>query len=178
MSISPPNPDGIQQRDEFEGSRLSWPLPSIGRARYVFAAFFAFGTAAWGAGILAAAVRFVSSPTIDLVIWIAGWTVCGSWLPLLFWAFLRPRPESVLLADSYLTYDPGWDMMSPVYLARMQSGTQSVFPNMPMTVPKDQIELDGGRLFLQNGGKRVEIGEFLSEADRHSLFTVLENWRG
>jgi hypothetical protein len=179
MTMLPENPDGIGLREEFEGVRLSWPLPSMGPARYIFAVFFALGIGVWGVGIVAAVMRFITSPSIDMAIWIAGWIICGAWLPLVLWCLLRRRPESVLLAHDHIIYDPGWDMTSPVYLAALLSGNSPELKGRPITVAKSDFALNhaDGRGIFEVAGKPIVIGAVLDEAQREWLYGVLESWR-
>jgi hypothetical protein len=170
-------PKLIEQQDEFEGVRLSWPLPSPGHVRYLVAAFFAFGTYMWVLGFISGLRTLIQSRDPEMGTWIAAWTLGGGWMPMGMWGILRRRPESVLLGNE-LIYDRGWDMASPAYFAGLASNTMPVFPGKPMVVPKGDVELDGGRMGFQHRGKRVEIGMFLPQSDREWLLAELERWRG
>lgn len=181
MTIPSALPITIKQREEFEGVRLFWPLPSmmVGPVRYVFAAFFLFGTATWGAGIVAAAMDFIVSPRLFMTVWIAGWTLGGAWLPLVLWGLVRRRPESVLLGHDSLTYDPGWNMFSPGFLAALMLSQWSELRPKPVTVRKSDFapELAGEYLTFEAEGKREVMGTGLDDADRQWLLDALENWR-
>src|SRR4051794_29967175 len=115
----PAKPDGgeIEQQEEFEGTLLSWPLPPSAPFRHVALPFVTLCTFAWAAGLISAIRSLILSPDIGLFLWILGWVVAGGWAPIVVWASLLRRPESVLLGHDSLTYDPGWDLYSPSNLA-------------------------------------------------------------
>ena len=181
MTIPSAMPSGIKQREEFEGVRLSWPLPSMmeGPVRYVFAAFFLFGTVTWGAGIVAATREFLVSPRFAMTVWIAGWTLGGAWLPLVLWGLVRRRSESILLGPESLTYDPGWNMFSPGTLGAFLTSRWSELRPRPVTVRKLDFvpELAEGYLTFEAAGNRFVMGTGLDDADRQWLVDALENWR-
>src|SRR5262245_58486268 len=126
-----PSYDLIEQRDEFEGVRFSWPLPSLRLVRYFMTAFFAFGTFIWAVELISALQTLVQTRAPEMGIWIAAWTLGGGWMPMGLWGVLRRRPESVLLGNE-LIYDRGWDMASPAYFADMVSNARPGLPGKPM----------------------------------------------
>jgi hypothetical protein len=182
--MSPPRPEGsrIEQREEFEGPLLSWPLPPPAPNRPIFLAILAFWTCAWAVGLAPALLSFIRNPDGGLLLWLISWAVCGGWAPIFLRAALRRRPESVLLCPHSLTHDRGWDMYSPPILSGLLSGTFPLLPRGPVVVPREcrfVLETVGERqvLSVEHAGDRVEIGAYLGDQDKEWLYRVLGHWR-
>jgi hypothetical protein len=183
MDSLPAKPDGsaISEKEEFEGTSLSWPLPPLA-FRYVALPFLFIWTFAWAIGLLSVLHSLILSPDIVLFLWLVGWIAAGGWGPIVVWASLRSRPESVLLGHGSLTYDPGWELDSPSILAGLMSGTLPLSPRKPIVVPRNcRFELEPvgehHRLSFEHEGERIAVGADLGEQDREWLYGVLQNWR-
>jgi hypothetical protein len=184
MGPLPAKPDGsvIEEREEFEGTRLSWPLPSVASVRYVALPFFALWTIPWAIGLIASVRSLIVSPDLGLLLWIVAWTICGGWAPVVAWASFRRRPESVVLGHDSLTYDRGWALDSPTTLDALMSNAPTALPRRPIVLPRRSGFFlapagDRHRLGVEHEGEPIEIGASLGEPDRAWLHGVLERWR-
>lgn len=178
MSMSPPEGSMIERRDDFDGVRLLWSVPTFGPRRYAFAVFFAPFVIGWLAGIVSVLFSVLRGGDLLLLGFLVMWMFAGVWVPLGLWLLLKPsRPESVLLAVYDITHDPGWS--APNYMLNLTTGPQYWLPPKPVTVPKADVTftLQPELVRLEYEGMPVSIGAILPESDRLWLFSALESWR-
>lgn len=123
----------------------------------------------------------------------------GIWSFMLAWIFVlhlvhlvrmfRPMvPESVWLSANFLQHDSGRAFfLSPLTRVRLPNGRRIIFGMTPRHIEAIPVHKLDRLVFSRYAGRRsiryssgrleVEIGQFLSEADREWLSDLLQAWR-
>ncbi|MFO0949748.1 MAG: hypothetical protein U0835_01070 [Isosphaeraceae bacterium] len=177
----------VRQRDEVEGPVLYWYAPSSLVGRLFGSLFLGGWLCGWAAGEYSVASELLSgkAPTF-LIGWLAAWTAGGCAAMYAFWSMVRPsRPESLLLGDRELVYDPGWRVPPLTEMSQATSdGRNPLSRGRRVVVPREDVSRfvldrvgERQRLTFDHGAKRVEVGACLGEPEREWLFGVLEQWR-
>lgn len=198
MERFPDKPSGsvIEEREELDGVKLFWRLPSGGPGRFAGAAFIAFWLCAWAfAWVMSANQLAHGRANIFLVGWLGAWTVGGGVAMWTLWRLVQPtRPESVTLSEDVLVHDPGSSSVDAVHRYGIRpyqrSWPQGGWGPPPtrnrkrVAVLKDDLGKfvldrvgERQRLSFDRGADRIEIGESLREPEREWLWRVLEGWR-
>lgn len=183
----------IEEREEWDGLRLSWPHPAAGTGRFGTAAFLMFWLCGWAFGwVMVAGTIAAGKGNLFLFGWLGAWTIGGGAAIRALWLLLRrPRPESVVLGWDALAYDPG---TSPAHALQRNSCWTANTRGTPEAsydrikkrnrIPKDELGKfvvdrvgERQRLTFDWGAQRVEVGSCLGEPEREWLQAVLEAWR-
>jgi hypothetical protein len=192
-SAAKPSGSFIHERDEWDGSRFVWHLPSANPQRFSVVLFLAFWLCGWAFGWISAARKLASGgPHLFLIGWLGAWTIGGIAAIWMLWGLLRPtRPESITLRQSDLVYDPGrspsnellrnnWGYRSNRELGRALTNRRkrsiAVAKSDLGTFVLDRVG-ERQRLYFDLGAERIEIGSCLGEPDREWLYATLERWR-
>lgn len=109
-----------------------------------------------------------------MLTWLSGWTFAGYAAFRQLAALVRPGKDRLSLTPSVLDYKPG----------RYFDGRE-VRTGLPCRIPLSElgeIRLEkiaaGGRLIVDHGAERIEIGRTLRNSEREWLAKVLRAWAG
>lgn len=177
----------VRERDEVEGPFLYWSAPSSLLGRLFGSVFLGGWLCGWAFGEFAVASEILSGKShLFLIGWLAAWTAGGCFAMYAFWSMVRPsRPESVLLGDRELVYDPGRTVPPLAAMSQAASdGRNPLRSGRRVVLTREEVSKftldrvgERQRLTFDHGAKRVEIGACLDEPEREWLFGVLEQWR-
>ncbi len=164
-----------------EPNRLILTWPHRGERSWGSIFFMSFWLCGWAAGeIISATIVLSGNGNLFLIAWMCGWTIAGIFaITTLRRMLQKPQPESISLTKTGFDYEAG---RSPVTSAQL---TSKDFKSTQVSVlwPKfEGFKLDDepepNMLYFDHLGKRVEIGQTLTDEERRWLFSKLTQWSG
>lgn len=180
----------IVTTDERGFPKYVLPVPSNGAMRIFPAVFLMAWLGGWGVGWWRVAGDLfkkglnVGAADAFQIFWLIAWTAGGVMAILFLVRLLRPAvPETLVLNSSSLDYDTGRHPFK-VDPNSMQSGSfsKTFLPKrrqVSLTLPQIRtLKLSGGRLTVDIGIERRDVGVGLTEVEKEWLFETVKSKYG